>query len=358
MSTPPKSAVDPDELAAAHARYAAVRDAKIPDDHAGPRPSGGVGGTRTGVKCLHAHWAWHLAGGDDPVGRWIADRTATSAPRRATVERRRRHHRRHAAERQPRPASRWGSRRSPRAWLADATRPIRRASPTPWARSTITSTTSNASTRRSTSSPAAEVGVSFGGDTITSLARLELGRDDVRPPSPSIAPRPKTSSALVATESAADRAHNPGLPSRACRHDHRHVLRGAVGDAPVPPRAGHARRPAAARSRRRRDGDSVMRHPSLIRRPPNPRLARPAGDAAAARPRRTSRHGATFGSATRTGCCRGSRCARRAWPTRPATAARSTPAARPATGNARPTTPTRSACSSTTSWPAKSTSTT
>jgi hypothetical protein len=29
-----------------------------------------VGGTRKGVKCLHAHLAWHLAGGDDPVGRW------------------------------------------------------------------------------------------------------------------------------------------------------------------------------------------------------------------------------------------------------------------------------------------------
>jgi hypothetical protein len=26
------------------------------------------------VKCLHAHWAFHLAGGDDPVGRWIAER--------------------------------------------------------------------------------------------------------------------------------------------------------------------------------------------------------------------------------------------------------------------------------------------
>jgi exopolyphosphatase/guanosine-5'-triphosphate,3'-diphosphate pyrophosphatase len=26
------------------------------------------------VKCLHAHFAWHLAGGDDPVGRWVAGR--------------------------------------------------------------------------------------------------------------------------------------------------------------------------------------------------------------------------------------------------------------------------------------------
>lgn len=68
-----EAAVADDELAAAHARYAAERDAEIPTDHDGPRPTGGVGGTRQGVKCLHAHWAWHLAGGDDPVGRWIAD---------------------------------------------------------------------------------------------------------------------------------------------------------------------------------------------------------------------------------------------------------------------------------------------
>jgi hypothetical protein len=65
--------VDHDALAAAHARYGAERDAALPPDHDGPRPSGGVGGTRKGVKCLHAHYAWHLAGGDDPVGRWVAD---------------------------------------------------------------------------------------------------------------------------------------------------------------------------------------------------------------------------------------------------------------------------------------------
>jgi hypothetical protein len=67
-----EAAVDADELQAAHDRYAAERDAAIPADHDGPRPHGGVGGTRRGVKCLHAHYAWHLAGGDDPVGRWVA----------------------------------------------------------------------------------------------------------------------------------------------------------------------------------------------------------------------------------------------------------------------------------------------
>jgi len=69
-----EAAVDPAELAVAHERYAAERDTLLPSDHRGPRPTGGVGGTRQGVKCLHAHYAWHLAGGDDPVGRWVAAR--------------------------------------------------------------------------------------------------------------------------------------------------------------------------------------------------------------------------------------------------------------------------------------------
>ena len=71
-----EAAVDADELQAAHDRYATERDAALPHDHTGPRPSAGVGGTRRGVKCLHAHYAWHLAGGDDPVGHWVAERFA------------------------------------------------------------------------------------------------------------------------------------------------------------------------------------------------------------------------------------------------------------------------------------------
>ncbi|MYA84983.1 MAG: DUF501 domain-containing protein [Acidimicrobiaceae bacterium] len=74
-----EAAVDAGELAAAHDRYATERDAAVPEGHSGPRPSGGVGGTRRGVKCLHAHYAWHLAGGDDPVGRWVADHLGPSA---------------------------------------------------------------------------------------------------------------------------------------------------------------------------------------------------------------------------------------------------------------------------------------
>ncbi len=71
-----EAAVDPAALADAHARYARERDAALPSGHDGPVPSGGVGGTRIGVKCLHAHYAWHLAGGDDPVGRWVHDQIA------------------------------------------------------------------------------------------------------------------------------------------------------------------------------------------------------------------------------------------------------------------------------------------
>jgi len=66
--------VDPELLRQAHARYAEERDALIPTDWRGPRPQGGVGGTRQGVKCLHAHVAWWLSGGDDPVGRWVSER--------------------------------------------------------------------------------------------------------------------------------------------------------------------------------------------------------------------------------------------------------------------------------------------
>jgi hypothetical protein len=64
--------VDPVALQAAHDAYAAERDAAIDPEHSGPRPTGGVAGTRVGVKCLHAHYAYHLAGGDDPVGHWVA----------------------------------------------------------------------------------------------------------------------------------------------------------------------------------------------------------------------------------------------------------------------------------------------
>jgi len=77
--------VDPSLVADAHRRYAAERDADLPPDHIGPRPHGGVGGTRTGIKCLHAHYAWYLAGGDDPVGEWVA-RQLTQAAQQVEIE--------------------------------------------------------------------------------------------------------------------------------------------------------------------------------------------------------------------------------------------------------------------------------
>ena len=66
-----EEAVDPIELERTHTRYAKERDAHIPSGHDGPRPQGGVGGTRRGVKCLHTHLANHLVTGDDPVGAWV-----------------------------------------------------------------------------------------------------------------------------------------------------------------------------------------------------------------------------------------------------------------------------------------------
>jgi hypothetical protein len=69
-----EAAVDAAALLEAHDAYAAKRDASLPESYQGPRPSGGVGGTRIGVKCLHAHYANFLAGGVDPVGEWVEKR--------------------------------------------------------------------------------------------------------------------------------------------------------------------------------------------------------------------------------------------------------------------------------------------
>jgi exopolyphosphatase/guanosine-5'-triphosphate,3'-diphosphate pyrophosphatase len=57
-------------IARSHEEYAAERARDLPE----ARDWGGVGGTRTGLKCLHAHYAWYLAGGDDAVGEWVAGR--------------------------------------------------------------------------------------------------------------------------------------------------------------------------------------------------------------------------------------------------------------------------------------------
>jgi exopolyphosphatase/guanosine-5'-triphosphate,3'-diphosphate pyrophosphatase len=56
-------------LEEAHRIYAAERGRW----EKGAEAWGGVGGTRRGVKCLHAHYANHLAGGRDPVGAEVAE---------------------------------------------------------------------------------------------------------------------------------------------------------------------------------------------------------------------------------------------------------------------------------------------
>jgi exopolyphosphatase/guanosine-5'-triphosphate,3'-diphosphate pyrophosphatase len=58
------------QLSAAHRAYAEER-AEL---HEPARAWGGVGGTRRGIKCLHAHYAYRIAGGEDPVGAWVAER--------------------------------------------------------------------------------------------------------------------------------------------------------------------------------------------------------------------------------------------------------------------------------------------
>lgn len=53
-------------------RYQQERDALVGAAAGGRRPSGGVGGARAGVKCLHAHYADHAAGNANPVGSRVA----------------------------------------------------------------------------------------------------------------------------------------------------------------------------------------------------------------------------------------------------------------------------------------------
>ena len=61
-----------DRYTAAAERYRKSRDAMIPAGFKEHRPTGGVGGTGSGVKCLHAHYADTAAGNDNPVGEWTA----------------------------------------------------------------------------------------------------------------------------------------------------------------------------------------------------------------------------------------------------------------------------------------------
>ncbi len=60
-----------EQLSMAHEAYRTTRDTRLPDDVQGPVPSGGVGGSGGGVKCLHAHYAHTRGGGDNPVGELV-----------------------------------------------------------------------------------------------------------------------------------------------------------------------------------------------------------------------------------------------------------------------------------------------
>ncbi len=63
--------VDREELQRAHDEYAQRRVAATVR-HDLVAATGGVGGTRVGVKCLHAHLANYLVGAFDPVGALVA----------------------------------------------------------------------------------------------------------------------------------------------------------------------------------------------------------------------------------------------------------------------------------------------
>jgi hypothetical protein len=198
-----EAAVDPDVLAAAHARYAAERDRDLPHDHTGPRPSGGVGGTRTGVKCLHAHWAWHLAGGDDPVGRWIAARLSVSVVRltlaatttTVTV----------GGARFEIPC---GPVNVSDAWLSEAD------PPTPASLTNALGAVDDHldDVERELPGVLDTPLFEFDGPAITALARLETGTDVVARSVVLTRQAAEEIFRIVATEQADDRAHNPGLP--------------------------------------------------------------------------------------------------------------------------------------------------
>lgn len=58
-------------LEEAHSSYEDLRSDKLTRSD-GPQPTGGVGGARVGVKCLHAHYAHQAATGSNPVGHLVA----------------------------------------------------------------------------------------------------------------------------------------------------------------------------------------------------------------------------------------------------------------------------------------------
>lgn len=201
-----EAAVDPDVIAEAHRRYATERDAAVPTGHTGPRPAGGVGGTRVGVKCLHAHWAWFLAGGDDPVGRWIEEQFATrhvhvddtATVVRFSIDSRAREH-----------TIPWGIVNLTAEWLVphDPPRPDALVN-------ALGAIDDHLDDIIRAHAGFAEVSrFEFDGAASRVLAQVEFGGAGA--PADLRLDRAAAEEVfrMVATESAADRAHNPGLPS-------------------------------------------------------------------------------------------------------------------------------------------------
>jgi uncharacterized protein len=70
-----KSETDPQfrkDLETAHRSYETERDVLLAVG-AHPTPSGGVGGSSVGIKCLHAHYAHTRGGGENPVGKLVQE---------------------------------------------------------------------------------------------------------------------------------------------------------------------------------------------------------------------------------------------------------------------------------------------
>ena len=176
--------------------------------------SGGVGGTRTGVKCLHAHYAWHLAGGDDPVGRWVSEQLERPAEVRITLG-------------------------ESATAIAATTANVAGAAGTLWTTELPWGVVNLTATEFEGTDPPSPVqltnalglvgdefddvvrshaelidiaAVTFSGPLATTLARLETGKEDV--PERFVLSRDAAEEIFrtVATETASDRAYNPGLP--------------------------------------------------------------------------------------------------------------------------------------------------
>ncbi len=56
---------------AAMERYRMHRESLMPAEWNGPTPSGGIAGSKGGVKCLHAQYADTMSGNENPIGSMV-----------------------------------------------------------------------------------------------------------------------------------------------------------------------------------------------------------------------------------------------------------------------------------------------